>query len=124
MFDLVLYQTPAGNYPVKDYIAKLAKKHKAQELASIDLYRKRLQEHGLQVNDVYHNTIKPIREGIYELRPDTTRIFFFFFFFNKIILLHAIEKKRKDIPPDEIAKAIQEKNEFLRRNKNGKGTKF
>ena len=117
VYDIVLYKTPAGNSPVEEYIAKLAKKNKYQEIAAIDSYRKRLQNYGLRVNEKHRGTIKHIRDGIYELRPNTTRVFFFCFTGNRIVLLHAIEKKRKDVPPGEIEKAIQERKDYLRRNK-------
>ena len=120
MVELVLYTTPAGNSPIGEYINDLAKKHKTLEIAAIDSYQKRLREFGLRVNDVHPRTIKHVRDGIYELRPSTTRIFFFCFTDNKIVLLHAIEKKRQDLPPDEIEKAIRERKNYLRRNKNGK----
>ena len=109
------YCTPAGNSPIEEYIIKLTKKHKTREIAAIISYKKRLEEYGARVNEIYHDTIKCLRDGIYELRPDDTRIFFFFFEKDRIVLLHAFEKKRWTVPPEEIEKAIQEKNDYLRR---------
>lgn len=112
------YCTPAGNSPIEEYIIKLTKKHKTKEIAAINLYIKRLEECGYFVNEKYPETIKHLRDGIYELRPDDTRIFFFFFEKDRIVLLHAYEKKRWTVPTEEIDKAIQEKKGYLRRNKN------
>ncbi|MBS5662490.1 MAG: type II toxin-antitoxin system RelE/ParE family toxin [Clostridium sp.] len=117
---VVMYSTEGGKYPVEEYITKLAKKHKEAELAAIRLYVKRLGKYGLEVNKYHSNTIKLLRDGIYELRPNATRIFFFCFAKNTMVLLHAFEKKRWSIPPREIELAIKEKNDFLRRSDNGK----
>lgn len=122
MFEIVLYRTPAGRALVEEYMKDLIKCHKETEVAAIISYQKRLSDHGLQVNAVHPGTIKRVRENIYELRPHTTRIFFFCVKDNKIILLHAIEKKRQQLPSNEIDKAIQERDSYLRRNKNGERT--
>lgn len=116
MFLVELYSTANGNEPVQDYIRMLIRRHKTREIAQINLYQERLRQYGPQVNAVYPDTIKHLRDSIFELRPSATRVFFFFFDENRIILLHAFEKKQWKVPNPEIKKAIKERNDFLRRN--------
>lgn len=119
MWDLDYYKTESGNNLIHDYLNRLNKKHKVADIAAIRLYLKRLCEYGYKVNEVYPGTTKYLGDGIYELRPTTTRIFFFYFEKDTIVLLHAIEKKRMDIPKGEIKKALQEKQEYERTMKHG-----
>lgn len=114
MYEIELYTTPTGNVPVENYVKKLIKKHKQKDIAQIQLYKKRLAEYGMEVNDIYPQTYKYLRDHIYELRPSTTRIFFITTFRNKIIFLHAFEKKRDDVPEEQIEKAIKERADYLR----------
>ncbi|MBR3382809.1 MAG: type II toxin-antitoxin system RelE/ParE family toxin [Clostridia bacterium] len=120
MYSINYYSTESGNVPVEKYIGQLAKKHKIIDIAAIESYIKRLSQFGLDINNHFRGSCKLLRDGVYELRPKTTRIFFFTFVDNTIVLLHAIEKKRSDVPPSEIERAIKEKNDYIRRYQNGK----
>ena len=117
MSEIVYYSTPSGRIPVMDYVAGLLKKNKTDDVAAIKLYVDRMEEYGREANIIKRNTYKHLDDGIYELRPSDTRIFFFFFQDGKIIMLHAIEKKRSDIPKGEIQKAKSERADYLRRNR-------
>jgi len=118
MYKITLYSTPKGNRPVEDYLKKLSQRHKKDEFSAVQLYVARLQKYGKDVNSYYRGTIKNLGKGLYELRPSATRVFFIFFQGDEIVLLHAIEKKRQDLPDGEIERARKEKEEFIRRNKN------
>ena len=72
MYEIEMYQTQNGRAPIKEYMQKLAKESKEKELAQIILYKNRLAEYGMAVNNVYPETIRKIRDGIYELRPGQT----------------------------------------------------
>lgn len=116
MYDVILYETPSGKSPVKDYLQKLAKESKSSEIAQIKLYVDRLKQHGMAVNNTYPETIRKLRDDIYELRPGKNRVFFFYYTGNEFVLLHAYRKHGQKAPPSEIKKAINEKKDHIGRN--------
>jgi len=118
MYVIELYETQGGKSPVKEYLEKLAKESKKREIAQIQLYVGRLEDHGMAVNNTYPETIRKIQDDIYELRPGKHRVFFFYFTGNKIILLHAYRKHGQKAPKTEITKAINEMRDHKRRNQN------
>ena len=114
-----LYMTESGRAPVQEYIRKLAKEGKEKEINQIIGYEKRLEEMGMAVNNKYPETIRPIRNGVYELHPGGNRVFFFYFEDNRFVLLHAYKKHSQKAPKNEIEKAINEMNDHKRRKSNG-----
>lgn len=116
MYEIEVYSTESGRTPVKDYLSKLKKQNKNKEIAQINLFRERLQDYGMAVNNVYPETIRNLRDGIYELRPGSNRVFFFYFTGKKFVLLHAYRKHSQKAPPSEIKKAEQEMKDYIRRN--------
>ena len=116
MFEVEVYETESGNSPVRDFLSKLTKENKQNEITQIYSYIKRLKEYGMAVNFTYHETIKPLRDDIYELRPGKNRIFFIYYTGKKFILLHAYRKFKQKAPPSEIKQAIKEKDDYIRRN--------
>lgn len=117
MHEIILYETGSGRSPVQEYINKLNNEHKYNEIAQIDLYKERLKNYGMLVNDYHPLTIKPLRDGVYELRPGGNRILFFHYTGSQFVLLHAFAKKTRKTPPHEIEKAIKEMKDYKRRNK-------
>ncbi len=120
MNEIIVYTTESGHSPFKDYMRELRKKNKEVEVASIREYQKRLQEHGMTVNNVYPKTIRRLRGDIWELRPKGSRVIFFSFTGNQFVLLHAFKKQKQKAPPTEIERAENEMKDFIRRNGNGK----
>ena len=118
MYEIEMYQTQNGRAPIKEYMQKLAKESKEKELAQIILYKNRLAEYGMAVNNVYPETIRKIRDGIYELRPGPNRVFFFYYTGSKYVLLHAYRKQGRKAPASEIEKAINEMKDHIRRKEN------
>lgn len=118
MYQTDIYETPSGNNLIKEYISKLIKKKKDNDVLEIKLYLEKLAEFGFDINKKFRpNAIKPLRDQIYELRPSSTRIFFFYYNGNcKFIFLHAYEKKTNKTDSDEIAKAIKEKKRYCKEN--------
>ena len=112
---IILYTKSSGRSPVKEFMERLAKKGKKEELTSIIGYQARLQECGMQVNTKYRDTIKHLRGDIYELRPGDNRVLFFFRDGDSFILLHAFRKTTQQTPDREIKKAIDEMNDYNRR---------
>ncbi len=122
MYEIELYCTESGRYPVLDFLKKLTKQGKTRDVAQIKSYGKRLEEHGMAVNNIYPKTIRNMGEDIYELRPGGNRVFFFYFEDNKFVLLHAYEKHGQKAPRNEIEKAINEMKDYKRRKGNEKST--
>lgn len=116
MYSVEIYQTRSGRAPVQEYLRKLAKESKEKELAQIKLYVDRLSEYGMAVNNIFPETIRKLRDGVYELRPGKNRVFFFYFVDNRFVLLHAYRKQGQKAPPAEITKAINEMKDHIRRS--------
>ena len=115
MYEIGYYQTSGGAIPFKKYLSDLLKQHKQAAVNQILIYLNMLEEYGPTINEHFApNASKPIRNGIFELRPSASRIFYFFFEDNKIIVLHGWEKKRNTTDNNEIEKAIREKKEWER----------
>ncbi len=117
MYEVELYKTEHGRAPVAEYLETLVKQSKTRELAQISFFQDRLKEYGMTVNNVFPETIRNLRDDIYELRPGPNRIFFFYFTGKKFILLHAYRKHSNKTPPHEIKKAVNEMKDYVRRNK-------
>ena len=121
MFEIKIYETPAGNRPFEKYIEKLLKQHKEDEVYEIRAYLNKLEEFGSKINENFKPlAIKPLREDIYELRPSSSRVFFFYFKDGVFIILHGYEKKQNKTDPKEIEKAILEKKDYIKRSKKWK----
>lgn len=118
MYNVVLYETPAGNCPIDKFIGDLVHQHKDEALTKFKAMIEGLEKDGLEkINTRFNNACKYLRDGIYELRPKPNRILFFSPIGKTYVLLHAFEKKCNQTPPEEIRLAIKEKNEYLNRNK-------
>ncbi|MBQ1790869.1 MAG: type II toxin-antitoxin system RelE/ParE family toxin [Oscillospiraceae bacterium] len=116
MFEIQLYETESGRAPVGEYLRKLASEAKTKELAQIRLFTDRLEEYGMAVNNKYPETIRKLRDDVYELRPGPNRVFFFYFTGRTFVLLHAYRKHGQKAPPSEIRKAVSEMKDHIRRN--------
>ena len=92
MYVVKLYETQGGKFPVKDYLKKLAKESKYNEIGQIELYIDRLKQYGMTINNSFPETIRKLRDDIYELRPGKNRVFFFYYTGNEFVLLHAYRK--------------------------------
>lgn len=114
-----LYSTPAGSRPLYKFISELTKKHKDDNILKIKLMLEEFEKYGFELNKKYPNSIKFIRDDIYELRPTPSRVFFFHHTNGEFILLHGFEKKTNTTPKNEIELAEKEKNDYIKRWKNG-----
>ena len=67
-------------------------------------------------NRISAKFVKPIKEGLYELRTEynsnTYRIFFIFDEGNIVILFNGFQKKTQKTPKNEIEKALRLKKEY------------
>lgn len=114
MFNILIYETPSGNAPYHKFIEDLLNNHKERIYYRLSGILQGLEEYGLDYKKRNPQAIKPVRDGIYEIRASSSRVFFFCLDKDKIILLHGFEKKRNKIPEKEIKQAIKEKNDYLK----------
>ena len=114
MYEIIIYETDKGNKPLKDFMSGIPNE---KDLAKIKQSIKLLKSYGKEVNIHRPNTIRKIKDEIYELRPKKYRILFFGFDNNnKFILLHGFVKAGAKTPKSEKNKAFNEMKDFLRRN--------
>ena len=105
---VVFYREDDGTVPLLDWLNALPAKTQDKCFARV----KRLRESG-------HELRRPIadylREGIYELRVRfqgvNYRMLYFFHGRTAVVLSHGLAKERQ-VPPKEIAKAVERKAKF------------
>lgn len=117
MYEVEYYTTDSGNIPYDDYKKELAKKHKIIDIAQMEKALNLLKQYGFDISKISGRMIKPLREGIYELRPGGNRVMFFHFIDNKFVILHAFQKTTNETPPHEIDLAIKEKKKYLNKHR-------
>jgi phage-related protein len=110
------YEKENGEIPVRAFILSLPPKHRAKALWEIRL----LAEHGTGLREPYAKSVQGKKyKGLFELRiqqgNDISRIFYFLPIGNTFILLHGFVKKTDRTPERELATALHNKEEYLRR---------
>ncbi|MBU4473531.1 MAG: type II toxin-antitoxin system RelE/ParE family toxin [Candidatus Omnitrophica bacterium] len=93
-----------GNKPVKEFIYSLPLKEQTKVYA----YIRELKREG---NRLHRSMADYLRDGIYELRPKSNRIFYFFYLRDSAVLVHAIKKKTEKIPENDLRLCIKRKIE-------------
>ena len=115
MYHVDFYTRENGKCPVKDFLDSLEKKMLAKALRELKL----LQDNGRDLKEPH---VKYMKNGLYELRvkagSDISRIFYFFFSNEDIILTNGFIKKTQKTPKKELDKALEYKDDHLRRYKN------
>ena len=101
--DVYCYVDDRGNNPVKEFIKSLPLKERAKILAYISELEK-------QGNNLRRPMADYLEDSIYELRPKDNRIFYFFYLRDSAVLLHAIKKKTREIPRDDLNLCLKRKN--------------
>ena len=94
-----------GNAPVSDFIKSLPLKERAKVFAYIAELKK-------QGNNLRRPIADYLEDGIYELRPRDNRIFYFFYLKSSAVLIHAIKKKTKAIPKNDLKLCLKRKREI------------
>jgi len=94
-----------GNSPVRDFIKSLSLKDRAKVFAYIAELKK-------QGNNLRRPMADYLEDGIYELRPKDNRIFYFFYLKDNVVLVHAIKKKTKTIPKNDLKLCLKRKAEI------------
>ena len=116
-FKAVFYDKPNGDEPAKEFLEKLETKMRAKMLRLISM----LETNGNELRRPYSGHLD---DGIFELRAtvgsNTSRVLYFFFVERRIILTHGFIKKTDEVPPVEIKRAKNYREEFLNRERSKK----
>lgn len=112
MYRVEYYTRQNGRSPVKEYLSRLPKKHRAKALRFIELLA---EKNGV----LPRQYVAPVEGRIKELRikhsPFQFRIFFTIVINKKIILLHAITKKTQALKRKDIEQAIANLKDYRQR---------
>ncbi|WP_127580445.1 type II toxin-antitoxin system RelE/ParE family toxin [Paenibacillus koleovorans] len=117
MFDADFYETAKGNSEVKDFLrdlnlrAKAGDKNAVALLDSILYTVARVREEGPQVG-LPHT--RPLRNGMWELRPSKYRIPYFLWR-KKLLLLTVFRKSTGPTPMHELDRAEERMKDWLKR---------
>ena len=111
-WQVIYYETETGISFVEDFIDEQNIRNQAKILNLISL----LEEKGPNLPRPYADLLS---EGIHELRikisGNQSRILYFFCYQKYIVLTHTFIKTTDKVPKVEINKAIQYRNDFLKR---------
>lgn len=115
MFNVEYYETVNGKCLTKEFLDNL---HPGTELPYVMNAIRRLEELG---NNLIRPQMGHLRDGIYELRIRTInrqiRLLYFFYHQEAIIVSHGLIKKTEKVPDYEIKRAIDNKKDYLSRQK-------
>ena len=119
-FCVEYYELENGTCTVEEFILKQDNKMQAKIFKNLELLE-------IRGNELREPFSKHIEDGIFEIRNkvgnDITRIFYFFVIGQKIILTNGFVKKTQKTPSQEIKRAENEYNDYIRR-KNHEGKDF
>jgi phage-related protein len=100
--DIWYFVDERGRSPVREFIDGLSLDEQAKVFAYID-------ELGKQGHNLRRPLADYVKDGIYELRPKSNRLFYFFFLKESVVFVHAIKKKTNEIPEKDIALSLKRK---------------
>ena len=109
MYKVYFYQKGNGDTPARSFTRSFPD----NVIGKIDKWIERLQEHGPNLR---RPIADKVRDKIYELRLSFGHLeprFLYFFHERNIIITHGFLKKTKEIPSQEIDRAINYMNDFL-----------
>ncbi len=102
----------------KHYFSDFVNSLKAEEVKKLRYVLDMLKMN----NRISAKFVKPIKEGLYELRTEYNsnayRVFFIFDEGNIVILFNGFQKKTQKTPKNEIEKAIRLKKEYYEAKRN------
>ena len=106
--DVVFYLTSGGRSPVVEFLSRLTDLQRAQALDALAL----LEGFGLDLEDPW---LKKIDAELWELRVRADRVRLRFLFCRRgeeCVILHALKKKTKRLPVDDLKTARQRWREY------------
>ena len=111
-FDIIFYETPDGEIPIRDFLVGLDAKLRAKTVGLMDL----LKENGTKLREPY---TKHLDDGIFELRcklgSNLTRTLYFFYIGRKIVFTNGFVKKSAKTPSGAIDLAKKYRSDFISR---------
>lgn len=115
MYNIDFYETADGFSDVIELLESLRVKAETVKDARIQYgqlarYIELLSINGTNLPDTI---VKPLSDGIWELRPGFNRVFFFYHENDTYVLLHHFRKKTQKTPRREIDKAIKEREDYI-----------
>ena len=118
MYKVIFYNDRKGQEPVKDFLANLIKKEKVKIFKYIYLLEEKKPSE-LSVDKHYKNL--SYQPGLWEVRVDFGkngyRVFYFYHAESTVVLLHAFRKKTDETPQEELAIALNNKEDWETRGK-------
>lgn len=115
LWEVILYRSPNGNFPVQDFIIGLEHRTQAKIRNAIKL----LGAFGISLG--YPHVKKLTGADLWELRilgGDSIRVLYVAVTGKKFVLLHGFRKKRQETPPKEIKIAKDRLAEYRLRTRN------
>lgn len=101
--------TRNGSNSYADFKQELLKKHKIDLIYESEAIVTALTKYGFDINQKFkRDSLKKLRDELYELRGKHIRIFLYFNGNNFFILLHGFIKKSQETPLPQINKALEE----------------
>ena len=118
MYEIEFYEDNNGESELWDFIEFIRVKSSTSknyhiQYKQIIFYIELLKNNGTNLSNTI---VRRIVEDIYELRPGHNRILFFSFTGNKFVLLHPFRKKTQKTPINEIKKAKQKRDSYIKRS--------
>lgn len=110
-WNILFYDSPAGNYPVKDFVRGLSATKRAATIEEIDL----LEEFCIGLSMPH---ARPLSDGLWELRARAadgqTRIICFASSKERrtFVLLHGVEKDQRTISDTDRKTALKRKKDY------------
>lgn len=119
-YDVEFYEKESGEIPCKKFIDSLPDKLRAKVYRDIGL----LVHNGRNLRLPYSEELE---DGIFELRTkqssNITRCFYFFLVGKKAILTNGFRKKTMKVPPGEIKRAKNYRDDYYRQHPEEGGKK-
>ena len=117
MYKIEFYETSDGVSELWNFLDSLQKKATTNKDARIQhkqiiQYIQLLEDHGTRLGE---KITKHLDEDIWELRPGDNRVLFFYHRDDTFVLLHHFRKKTQKTPSREIAKAKNERDDWISR---------
>jgi phage-related protein len=116
--DILYYSDSRGCQPVYDWIQHI-KKHEPALHRKVYQTQVMLRENGRQIQsgEVKKKNIKKLKgTDIWQIRINDDRILFFYFDADSIVMTNQFRKKQNNTPPNEIIRAENRREEFLKNN--------
>jgi phage-related protein len=120
MYKVISYKDKRGRSEIDEFIDDLERKSKTSKEARIRF--KKILDHLAYLEKfgtrIGYPVVRHIEDDIWELRPNSDRIFFFYWEDNIFVLLHHFMKKTQRTPSGEIEQAKRNLDDFKERSQN------